>query len=320
MINPANNNFLYVGTEVGIFASEDAGATWQLPQGGPALVSVDELFLYQGDLLAATHGRGIYTTRAPVLDLPVCGGGGGSGGCPPGFCGQAPSACCRLGDWECSCTWNNGQVPTQNDDVAVYCPITVNGGGATARNLRVDGRLSFNAGGVSVVGDVANFGLIESVGSFSSSLSANNVLNVRPDNAVTLRGIISLNQPLTARGNIANFGIITGSGIELNGPAGATQNLSGTGSWGNAYLRIHRTARLTSDVTLDTGFTEVRPFARLQLNDRTLNVNSSTLSNLGTIDLGAGTLNFSGTEFNAAVPSFGDPDSSVQGSGTVILK
>src|SRR5262249_15509523 len=65
--HPRNSNFLYVGTEVGIFTSEDAGATWEVPQNGPANVSVDELFwlrtgidLYPSDLIAVTHGRGIY--------------------------------------------------------------------------------------------------------------------------------------------------------------------------------------------------------------------------------------------------------------------
>lgn len=60
VIHPHNRNLLYVGTEVGIFTSEDAGATWDLPHGGPANVSVDELFWMGGDLIAATHGRGMY--------------------------------------------------------------------------------------------------------------------------------------------------------------------------------------------------------------------------------------------------------------------
>ena len=70
-INPINASFLYAGTEVGIFTSEDAGATWQLPQDGPANVSVDELFFDSGKrLYAATHGRGIYRTNGPVLVPP----------------------------------------------------------------------------------------------------------------------------------------------------------------------------------------------------------------------------------------------------------
>ncbi len=63
IISPVNPKNLYVGTEVGLFASEDAGATWQLPQGGPANVSVDEVFYSGRHLLAATFGRGIYTTQ-----------------------------------------------------------------------------------------------------------------------------------------------------------------------------------------------------------------------------------------------------------------
>lgn len=59
-IHPHNRNLLYVGTEVGIFTSQDAGATWDLPNGGPADVSVDDLFWIGGDLIAATHGRGMY--------------------------------------------------------------------------------------------------------------------------------------------------------------------------------------------------------------------------------------------------------------------
>lgn len=60
VFHPSNVNLLYVGTEVGIFTSEDAGVTWDLMNGGPANVSVDELFWMGGDLIAATHGRGIF--------------------------------------------------------------------------------------------------------------------------------------------------------------------------------------------------------------------------------------------------------------------
>jgi hypothetical protein len=58
--HPRNPNLLYVGTEVGIFSSGDAGANWDLPNGGAANVSVDELFWVAVDLIAATHGRGMY--------------------------------------------------------------------------------------------------------------------------------------------------------------------------------------------------------------------------------------------------------------------
>ncbi len=58
--HPRNPSLLYIGTEVGIFTSGDGGANWDLPNGGPANVSVDELFWVGGDLIAATHGRGLY--------------------------------------------------------------------------------------------------------------------------------------------------------------------------------------------------------------------------------------------------------------------
>jgi len=70
VIHPQNSNWLYAGTEVGIFASEDGGQTWGVPHDGPANVSVDELFWMGTTLVAATHGRGLFS-------VPVAGGGGG---------------------------------------------------------------------------------------------------------------------------------------------------------------------------------------------------------------------------------------------------
>lgn len=64
--HPTNPNLLYVGTEIGIFTSEDAGANWEPTQDGPANVSVDELFWMGGDLIAATHGRGLYRASGGV--------------------------------------------------------------------------------------------------------------------------------------------------------------------------------------------------------------------------------------------------------------
>jgi hypothetical protein len=60
MIHPDNPNWLYAGTEVGIFSSTDAGAHWTIPHIGPANVSVDELFWMGSKLVAATFGRGLF--------------------------------------------------------------------------------------------------------------------------------------------------------------------------------------------------------------------------------------------------------------------
>ena len=69
--HPGDTRMIYVGTDVGIFASEDKGATWSrapLYAGtawnneGPANVEVDQLF-WQGDsLVVATFGRGMWRT------------------------------------------------------------------------------------------------------------------------------------------------------------------------------------------------------------------------------------------------------------------
>ncbi|MFO1413378.1 MAG: FG-GAP-like repeat-containing protein [Burkholderiales bacterium] len=68
--HPTNANWLYVGTEVGVFATTDGGVTWSASNDGPGSVSVDELFwLNSGTLIAATHGRGMF--QAAVAAVPA---------------------------------------------------------------------------------------------------------------------------------------------------------------------------------------------------------------------------------------------------------
>lgn len=59
-VHPRKASLLYVGTEVGIFASQDGGATWSPTNEGPANVSVSDLFWSGEVLYCATHGRGMY--------------------------------------------------------------------------------------------------------------------------------------------------------------------------------------------------------------------------------------------------------------------
>jgi hypothetical protein len=96
-----NSNWLYVGTEVGVFASTDGGVTWSALNDGPGSVSVDELtWIDSTTLVAATHGRGMFkatvspgtlqftasTANAPEAGGPITvsvtrtGGSGGSVG------------------------------------------------------------------------------------------------------------------------------------------------------------------------------------------------------------------------------------------------
>ena len=61
--SPLNPSRVYAATEVGVFASEDAGSTWGTTNDGPANVSIDQLFwLDASTLVAATHGRGLFKT------------------------------------------------------------------------------------------------------------------------------------------------------------------------------------------------------------------------------------------------------------------
>ena len=70
--HPSNANFLYAGSEVGIFTSEDGGNSWFTTNDGPASVSVDELFwLDNSTLVAATHGRGMFKITAASATTPV---------------------------------------------------------------------------------------------------------------------------------------------------------------------------------------------------------------------------------------------------------
>ncbi|MDM8544460.1 choice-of-anchor D domain-containing protein [Desulfococcaceae bacterium HSG9] len=71
VIYPQNSDWLYVGTEVGIFASEDGGANWSTTNDGPTNCSVDELFwMANNTLVAATHGRGLFKIRVgPKINL-----------------------------------------------------------------------------------------------------------------------------------------------------------------------------------------------------------------------------------------------------------
>ena len=59
--NPGNASWLYVATSVGIFTSEDGGASWSTSNEGPANIRVRELFWIDNATLgAATFGRGMY--------------------------------------------------------------------------------------------------------------------------------------------------------------------------------------------------------------------------------------------------------------------
>jgi len=69
-IHPLRSDYLYVGTEIGIFASEDAGKTWSPTNEGPTSCCVDDLFWTGNSLVAVTHGRGVFTIDLSGVPLP----------------------------------------------------------------------------------------------------------------------------------------------------------------------------------------------------------------------------------------------------------
>lgn len=70
--DPRNPSLLYAGTELGLFASLDRGASWT-PFGGLPTVAVDDIAVQarDGDVVAATHGRSLYVIDdvRPLQDL-----------------------------------------------------------------------------------------------------------------------------------------------------------------------------------------------------------------------------------------------------------
>jgi hypothetical protein len=56
-----NASWLYAGTEVGLFTSQDGGTTWSTSNDGPANVEIADLAWRDNTtLIAATHGRGMF--------------------------------------------------------------------------------------------------------------------------------------------------------------------------------------------------------------------------------------------------------------------
>jgi len=73
-IDPTHDTTLYAATEMGVFVSMDGGASWELPQEGPANVCVEKLFWMGSTLVAATHGRGLFAidvTTAATTSIAV---------------------------------------------------------------------------------------------------------------------------------------------------------------------------------------------------------------------------------------------------------
>ncbi len=61
LVMPHDTDILWAATEIGIFESTDAGATWQYGDSGLPAVSVWQMRVVDDLVVVATHGRGIWT-------------------------------------------------------------------------------------------------------------------------------------------------------------------------------------------------------------------------------------------------------------------
>lgn len=69
LVLPNRPNELWAGTEIGLFISTDNGQTWQYSDNGLPAVSIWEMRAADDEIVAATHGRGIWSVTAPELTI-----------------------------------------------------------------------------------------------------------------------------------------------------------------------------------------------------------------------------------------------------------
>lgn len=161
VIDPQDANSLYAGTDIGVYQSTDAGASWNpFGTGLPRVAVFDaEISNVHRILRIATHGRGIYEIDIPGTPLPVpqAGGNGTSG---PGGAAAIVTETCANGAIDpvenvtvSFAIKNVGGGPTSNLVVTLQpnANVTSPGGpqnyGAIAPNATVSRNFSFTSAG-----------------------------------------------------------------------------------------------------------------------------------------------------------------------------
>ena len=69
VVLPNESSTIWVGTDIGIFESIDDGATWNYINSDLPAVSVYDMFVQDGQVVIATHGRGIWTATIEELNF-----------------------------------------------------------------------------------------------------------------------------------------------------------------------------------------------------------------------------------------------------------
>jgi hypothetical protein len=71
LVMPYNTNIIWAGTEIGIFESTNNGVSWHYASNGLPAVSVWQMFVQDNTIVAATHGRGIWTANLYPVSIPT---------------------------------------------------------------------------------------------------------------------------------------------------------------------------------------------------------------------------------------------------------
>ncbi|RME56786.1 hypothetical protein D6779_09985, partial [Candidatus Parcubacteria bacterium] len=67
LVMPYNTDIIWAGTEIGIFESTDGAASWHFLDGNLPAAAVYDLSIVNDQVIAATHGRGVWTVTLPEL-------------------------------------------------------------------------------------------------------------------------------------------------------------------------------------------------------------------------------------------------------------
>lgn len=114
VVDPANSSNLYAGTDIGVYASEDGGLTWNPLGTGLPVVAVFDMAIQPitGVLRIATHGRGLWeiSIGEPIAVIVPAGKSIVAEGCLPANGGIDPDETVTVS----LCVQNTGGINTTN--------------------------------------------------------------------------------------------------------------------------------------------------------------------------------------------------------------
>ncbi|MBN1117015.1 MAG: T9SS type A sorting domain-containing protein [Bacteroidales bacterium] len=70
LVMPYDTNIIWAGTEIGLFESADNGQSWNYANNGLPPVSIWKMDIFDGNVVVATHGRGIWTADLNLSAIP----------------------------------------------------------------------------------------------------------------------------------------------------------------------------------------------------------------------------------------------------------